>query len=145
MIMSLTGKFLSLLGLTAQARVEVQREINPFEAVEAHVAWKRRLVNYLEGRSEEKLEAHHVCLDNRCTLGKWIHGAGKARLGDYPIFQQLMDEHAKFHYYASKVIEAHDAGDDATARSLLDGDFAHQSKKTVNCITHLHMQIEGKE
>ncbi|GAB4124785.1 MAG: hypothetical protein Fur0040_06780 [Sideroxydans sp.] len=143
--MGLTGKFLAMLGLSDQVRAEISREINLFEAVEAHVAWKRRLVEYLEGRSSEKLEAHHVCLDNRCVLGKWIHGPGKVRLGEYPVFQQLVDEHAKFHYYASKVIEAHDAGDDRLSRQLLDNEFAHQSKKTVNCITRLHMQIEGKE
>lgn len=143
MIMGLTGKFLSIFGLSDSARTEIKREIDFFQAVEAHVAWKRRLSDYLNGTSVETLEPDMVCQDNQCALGKWIHSAGRARLGEYPAFQALITEHALFHMHAAKVIEAHQAGDDARAQQLLGNDFARQSKRTVDCITQLHMEVDG--
>lgn len=131
--------------MSEEVREEVRREINFFEAVEAHVAWKQRLVSYLQGASQEKLEPHVICADNRCTLGKWIHGSGKARFSEIPLFRQLTDEHAKFHYHAAQVVEAHQAANPALAEKLLSEDFARQSKKTVDCLTRLHAQVSGKE
>lgn len=135
----------SAFGMSFEVREEVRREINFYEAVEAHLSWKLRLNDYLAGRSKEELQPHTICVDNRCVLGKWIHGPGKERFGAIGTFQQLMDEHAKFHYQASKVVEAHQAGNTALAEQILSDQFAHQSKKTVNCITKLHMQVEGKD
>ncbi|MFA6121249.1 MAG: CZB domain-containing protein [Sideroxydans sp.] len=135
----------SVFGISDEAREEVRREINFYEAVEAHLAWKLRLTDYLQGRSKEDLQPHNICVDNRCVLGKWIHGPGKTRFGEIKLFQELTDEHAKFHYYASKVVEAHQGGNTQLAEKMLIEDFAHQSKKTVNCLTKLHMQVEGKD
>lgn len=51
--MSITSKLFAMLGLTQAAREEIQREINIYEAIEAHIAWKIRLNDYLEGRSKK--------------------------------------------------------------------------------------------
>lgn len=143
--MSFISALRSIVGMDFLAREEVRREINFYEAVEAHLSWKMRLNDYLKGHSTEELQPQHICQDNRCVLGKWIHGPGKARFGEIPLFQQLTEEHAKFHYHASKVVEAHQAGNSALAEQLLQEDFAHQSKKTVHCLTKLHAQVEGKD
>jgi hypothetical protein len=135
---------LAVLGLTQSQRDEIRSEINLYDAVQAHTAWKKRLLDYLEGSSAEELHPHHICVDNRCELGKWIHGAGKARLGDQPLFLQLVEEHAKFHYHASKVVEAHQAGDTALAQSILAGSFAEQSRSTVTCLAKLNAIVEGR-
>jgi DNA polymerase III epsilon subunit-like protein len=136
-------KMLSVLGLSQSQREEVRQEINLFDAMQAHANWKKRLMDYIEGNSLEDLQPHNVCVDNRCTLGIWIHGHGKARFGEYPLFQQLVDEHAKFHFHASKVVEAHQAGDGALAHKLLSENFIEQSRKTVNCLAKLNAEIEG--
>ena len=143
--MGITTKFFAMLGLTPMAREEVRKEINFYEAIEAHLSWKLRLNNYLRGRSKEDLQPHHICVDNRCVLGQWIHGPGKARFGELVLFQRLTEEHAKFHLQASKVVEAHNSGNSSLAAKLLENDFAHQSKKTVDCLTKLHFQVEGTE
>ena len=138
------GKLMSMLGLSEAVREEVRRDLNIYQAVEAHLAWKRRLDQYLAGESAEDLKPGIICQDNLCVLGKWIHGPGKTQLGNYPIFAQLVDEHAKFHYHASKVVEAHQAGNHALAAKLLHEDFLKQSKKTVGCLTKLHAEVEGE-
>lgn len=122
----------------------MRKEIDFFEAVQAHLAWKMHLTDYLQGRSKEDLQPHNICVDSRCVLGKWIHGSGKYRLGELVIFQKLMEEHAKIHFHASKVVEARQAGNTSLAEKILLEDFAHQSRKTANCISKLHMQVEGK-
>ncbi len=136
---------LAMFGVTQSQRDEIRKEINLFDAVQAHMAWKKRLMDYLEGRSSEDLQPHNICVDNRCELGKWIHGPGKARLGEQPLFQQLVDEHAKFHYYASKVVEAHQAGDSPLALTILAGSFTEQSRSTVNCLAKLNAIVEGEQ
>ncbi len=134
-----------MLGLTQSQRDEIRAEINLYDAIKAHMAWKIRLMDYLEGRSTEDLQPHHICVDNRCDLGKWIHGPGKARLGEQALFQQLVEEHAKFHYHASKVVEAHQGGDAGLAHKILAGGFAEQSRNTVNCLARLNAIMEGKQ
>ncbi len=138
-------KMFSLLGLTQSQREEIHKEIDLFAATQAHTAWKKRLLDYLEARGAEDLQPHIVGADNRCELGKWIHGPGKDHFGDDPLFQQLVDEHAKFHYQASKVVEAHQAGNDALAQQILASSFAEQSRSTVNCLAKLNALIEGQQ
>jgi hypothetical protein len=143
--MGLIAALSSMFGMSRQVRAEVQREINFYEAVEAHLKWKIRLTDYLTGQSTEELLPQHICQDNRCVLGKWIHGSGKIRFGEIELFQQLTEEHAKFHYHASKVVEAHQAGNALLAEKVLHEDFAIQSKKTVDCLTKLHIKVTGGE
>ncbi len=138
-------KMFSLFSLTSSQRQEIHREINLFEAMQAHAAWKKRLHDYVENRSGEELQPHQVGMDNRCVLGKWIHGPGKEHFGDEPLFRQLEEEHAKFHYHASKVVEAYQAGNKALTERLLSDNFAEQSRKTVNCLARINAMVEGKE
>ncbi|MBI5007063.1 MAG: CZB domain-containing protein [Nitrosomonadales bacterium] len=137
-------KMLSMFGLTQAQRQEIRHEIDLFEAMQAHANWKKRLMDYLEGNSTEDLQPHNICVDNRCALGIWIHGHGKKRFGEYQLFQQLVDEHAKFHFHASKVVEAHQAGDSQLAHKILSESFIEQSRKTVNCLAKLNAEIEAE-
>jgi aerotaxis receptor len=143
--MSMIAVLRSMMGLSNEVREEVRREINFYEAVEAHLAWKLRLSDFLHGRMQEKLDPQIVCKDDCCTLGKWIHGSGAKRFGTIPLFQELKGEHARFHVQAAKVVEAHLAGNTMQASDILAGDFARQSRKTVDCLTKLHMQVSGKD
>lgn len=143
--MGIMSALRSLANLNHETRKAVRKEINLYQAIEAHLSWKRRLDDYLQGRSAETLRVHEVCLDNRCELGTWIHGSGKQRFGEIELFRQLLEEHAKFHWQASKVVEAHQSGDTARASAILSTEFSRQSRKTVDCLTKLHIEIEGPD
>ncbi|MDD4912433.1 MAG: CZB domain-containing protein [Sideroxydans sp.] len=142
--MSFISDLKTMFGLTRESRDEIKRELDFYQAIDVHLAWKRRLSDYLAGRGKEVLEPHNICVDNRCALGQWIHGAGKARFGEFELFKQLTEEHAKFHFYAAKVVEEHQTGHSTAAEKILMDDFARQSNKTITCITKLHAQIEGQ-
>jgi hypothetical protein len=72
-------KFIAALGLKPQ-QAEITQVVNLYDAVMAHNAWKKRLFEYLEGRSREDLQPTKICVDYLCVLGKWIHSDGKAQL-----------------------------------------------------------------
>jgi hypothetical protein len=73
-------------------------------AIAAHEQWTRRLDAFLRGDSTEDLRPETVCFDDRCELGKWIHGPGRARLGHLPLFTSLLEDHRQFHFDAAKVV-----------------------------------------
>ena len=55
------------------------------DAMQAHIKWKNRLVNYVSGNSDEHLEVEKVCRDDQCPLGGWIYGEARkhAHLHEY--------------------------------------------------------------
>lgn len=97
----------------------------------AHENWKHRLQAYLNGASNEDLSAETICFDDRCDLGRWIHGPAKTSLGRFPGFTALMGHHKMFHYTASNVVALSKAGKEAEARKMLEGQFESFSKAVV--------------
>ena len=138
-------KFIAALGLKQNQTEEITEVINMYDAMLAHAAWKKRLFEYLEGRSREDLQPNNIRVDHLCLLGKWIHKEGKAEFGDDPTFIKLVEEHAKFHQNASKVVEAHQVGNTDLALEILKGSFEEQSRKTVNCLTRLNALVEERK
>jgi hypothetical protein len=137
-------KFTAALGIKPHQQEEITQVINLYDAVLAHKAWKKRLFEYLEGRSKEDLQPGKICVDYLCVLGKWIHSDGKTVFGEESTFIKLVEEHAKFHVHAAKVVEAHQVGDSNRAREILTGIFEEQSKKTMVCLTRLNAIVEAR-
>ena len=106
-------------------------------AIASHENWKVRLHAYLDGKSSETFEPDVICFDNRCDLGQWIHGPGQERLGKYPGFTALVDNHKMFHYAASNVVSLNQAGKNDDARKMLDNQFNHFSEQLVDILTAL--------
>ena len=137
-------KLIVALGLKQDEQKEITQVINIYDAVLAHKAWKKRLFEYLEGRSKEDLQPGKICKDNLCVLGKWIHSDGTIKFGNQPVFVKLVDEHAKFHVCAAKVVEAYQVGNENLALEILTGTFEEQSRKTVTCLTKLNVIVEAQ-
>jgi chemoreceptor zinc-binding protein len=109
------------------------------KSITAHSAWKGRLRTAIDGG--ELPDAPTVRADNKCDLGKWLHGEGMSHQS-LPEFQHLKTEHAHFHSAAADVIEMIRKGDKAKATADLDtGVFAHASQKVVASITNLRKKI----
>jgi len=136
------GKIIAAFGRSKSEPEEITQVINMYDAMLAHAAWKKRLNEYLEGRSKESLEPSNIGVDHACMLGKWIHSDGRAQFGDEPAFIKLVEEHAKFHQHAAKVVEAHQFGDTSRAQEILTGSFEEQSRRTVTCLTRLNAIVE---
>lgn len=104
-------------------------------ALDAHRKWKHRLHKHLEGQGED-LDPAVVCRDDRCDLGKWIYGSGRAWQSDAD-FSRLKSSHADFHRCAGEVVRLHRHGASDKAKEILDGSFQEQSEKTIHALLKL--------
>ena len=96
---------------------------------------------YLDGKTSETFEPDVICFDNRCDLGQWIHGPGQERLGKYPGFTALVDNHKMFHYAASNVVALAQAGKTDEAHKMLEVQFAQHSAEVVRDLQHLSAMV----
>jgi len=110
--------------------------------ITAHVAWKQRLEHFLQGTSSENLDPAVISVDNRCDLGKWIYGPGKAfhSADEYLI---VKDMHTNFHTIAAKVVNYHLLGETHKAQTLLDGEYSRISNSLKRQILKLRGTVEG--
>ena len=99
------------------------------KAAKAHVDWKHRLHALIEGRGET-LDASVVACDDRCPLGQWIYGPGKA-FANYSEHESLRTAHAQFHRRAGQVASLAQAGKKDEAQRLLEAEFEDESKQTI--------------
>lgn len=120
----------------------VSSELSFDQAKQAHLKWKVRLVNYINGKSEEKLEVSKVCRDDQCDLGKWIHGPAK-RYVNAAEYQALKASHADFHKSVGGIVEFVDQGLIHEAKNLLGGDFYQYSNKTIKALGLMQQSVEG--
>ncbi|MCK9200573.1 MAG: CZB domain-containing protein [Gallionella sp.] len=111
------------------------------DAVAAHIKWKVRLNQFIDGTSTEQLKSDTVCKDNLCDLGKWIYGDG-AKFNKLPHYKDLVTKHANFHRSAADVIKKVEGGDKPGAKSLLAGPFTLASKDTVAAIMELKKEAK---
>lgn len=110
--------------------------------IAAHRNWRQRLTSYVDGSSQEVLDENVICVDNRCDLGKWIHGHGGKFYGDVSTFQKMMKDHAQFHATAGQVVRFYKSQDVRSARNMLNGDFDLYSLRVIQGLESLEKQIK---
>ncbi len=124
-------------GLDAATAKAVLAELDIDSAIAAHVNWSARLNAVIKGTSTEELHPDVVCLDDRCDLGKWLHGPGRERLGKYPAFSVLVARHQHFHREASAVLVLAQSGDQPRAEQRLHSGYRHASTQVVLLLKEL--------
>jgi len=135
------GFFGMSLGTTQKA--QIREELNLMDAIHAHVKWKVRLQDYLNGTSQEKLDPMVICRDDQCVLGKWIHGPALKHFHEDETFHQLRADHAQFHFVAGNVVKHVQTNERVAAEALMDGDYKHASRKVVQALTELNQHLNG--
>lgn len=119
----------------------IRSEIDLVKAVEAHINWKLRLQNYLDGKSAEKLDPMVICRDDQCELGKWIHGPATDHFHGVEAFNHLRADHAQFHYVAGNVIKHAQDNNRPAAEALMGSEYSHVSHKVVMALTELNKLV----
>jgi len=120
--------------------------LNFMTAIEAHLRWKSRLENYIQGTSQEQLKTEVVSRDDQCPLGKWIYGQGGHLFGYSETFVEMQHYHADFHRIAGHILDTAQAGTkDEALRKLHHGDYVRTSEHVKMSLAKLFVLVsEGK-
>ncbi len=81
--------------------------LNIKTAIDEHDIWKVKLNNALNGNSESPIHLTEVASDCKCALGKRLHGAGKTKFSQLPVYKKSVNAHANFHFSATEIIIEH--------------------------------------
>jgi len=127
----------SELVLDEEYAAMLMTEIDIDAAIASHERWRLLLQDMVNGRSDEAMHPDRICQDDRCDLGRWLHGAGRVRLGHYPAFGMLEARHRYFHQQAAAVVTCFEAGDQATAAQLLNSRCRHASNQVLLLLKEL--------
>ncbi|MDI1299719.1 methyl-accepting chemotaxis protein [Methylotenera sp.] len=111
------------------------------DAENAHAKWKMRLVQFVGGQSHEDFDEAAVSCDDKCDLGKWIHGPA-TKYSSMTEYKNLRTSHAEFHKTVGAIVHSVHEQDKESARLLLGGDFATASKKTISAIQTMRTKVE---
>lgn len=134
----------SEIGLSAKEASAVLAELDIDTAIANHENWKARLMKHIKGESAEALDPEVICQDDRCDLGKWLHGPGGHKLGKYPAFSVLVARHKYFHIQASTVVAQVQSGESEAAQKTLDTSFKHGSTQVVLLLKELKRGLGAK-
>jgi methyl-accepting chemotaxis protein len=137
---------------TEESKTERRAKDSPFrsktslnlsftDAKDAHLKWKVRLINFIKGNSEEKIDAAKVCRDDQCALGKWIHGPAK-KYSHNKDYGNLKLAHKEFHESVGEIVECVDRGLITEAKKLLGGKFYQNSNKTIKALSLLEVEFD---
>lgn len=121
----------------------VTGELDVYNALQAHMQWKQRLLAYIHGTSEEQLDAENVGSDCLCALGQWIYGPGGNRYGEHVKFVELKSVHTDFHLLAAEVVRAVQSGQQEQALELLQkGDYPKVSNRIKSMLARLSLEFD---
>ncbi len=105
----------------------------------AHLSWKMRLRDFLDGK--ESLRSKEVTSHHDCELGKWIYSQGMKLYGDMQEMQKLEKEHARMHEHIKKVVEAGNADNHQVAEALMS-DIEPLSREIVTLLNKIESMAD---
>ncbi len=112
----------------AGVSAELQQQVSAFrlgdkggaldlsKAKAAHLAWKARLREFLDGKGTLTLK--EAVSHKDCVLGKWYYADGLANFGHLEEMRELEAPHAELHQLIRRIIELKEAGDMAQAEMV---------------------------
>ncbi len=108
-----------------------------FKARTAHLAWRQRIRDFLDGKQSL---THAEAVSHRdCVLGKWLYHAGMATYGHIPEMQRMEKSHEQLHAVIRDIIALKEAGKYAQAESR----FAEIEQLSDEIVMLLH-RVEGR-
>lgn len=100
--------------------------LNMKDAIDAHMAWYKKLESAIADKSAAGYEVRSVAADNNCQLGGWIYKDAK-KFSTLPEYETLRKCHADFHMLAGEILILVRDGDFEKAKERLRRDLRHAS------------------
>ena len=107
-------------------------------AIDAHIKWKERLQDFVQGHSSEELRVDLVSRDDQCALGVWLNGEGKEHYSHISAFETVRRSHTEFHMCAGKVLSIAQGGRRDEALAMMEeGEYAAASDDVTSTLVEL--------
>jgi methyl-accepting chemotaxis protein len=109
-----------------------------FSARTAHLAWRQRIRDFLDGA---RSLSHEEAVSHRdCALGKWLYADGLERYGHISEMQLMEKEHERLHALIREIVELKHGGDDASAEQRF-GDIEALSAEIVALLKSVERSV----
>lgn len=115
-VSSLGNYAANLQDVIAQFKFSGDSGLDFSAAKSAHLAWKARVRNFLDGNSSL---SHDEAVSHRdCMFGKWYYSEGLTRYGHLETMQQIDPPHEELHKLIRKIISLKEEGRQQESESL---------------------------
>ena len=98
--------------------------------------------NYLNSTSVKNLNQAEICRDDKCELGRLIHGSELDPFKMQGAFYTLRSIHAQLHIVAGNIVQLIQSNDRAAATRLFEDKYSAVSRKVSQAVTELFKQAE---
>jgi len=83
---------------------EMFQGLNMKEALDAHMAWTKRIEKLLVDEDAGGYPIAEVSADRNCVLGKWLHNEAKLKFSAMQEYHELRNVHAGFHLHVGGIL-----------------------------------------
>ena len=115
--------------------------MNLDNAVQTHAQWKTKLRSAIS--KHEQLDLIALSRDDRCELGQWLHGEGKASYGGLASHADCVHKHVAFHSEVTKVARAVNAQQFDAAEGMLNGGTPYAKASSALGVSFLQLRKEA--
>ncbi|MEN8177999.1 MAG: methyl-accepting chemotaxis protein [Pseudomonadota bacterium] len=132
------GFFDVALKESSTSEVEVDyTKLDFFAARSAHLAWKHRLRDFLDGKTA--MDQHDVASHHDCMLGKWIYEFAMDEFGQMLEMQEMEKVHEQMHKRIKDVVTMKNSGRMGEAETTFN-----QVGPMSDQVVHLLRRVEDK-
>jgi methyl-accepting chemotaxis protein len=113
-------------------------ELDFENAINAHLAWRARVRNFLDGRGS--MQKQEVVSHHDCTLGKWYYSEGLEKYADFEEMQALEAPHARLHAIIGEILGCKERGELNQAEQLFE-ELSELSDSIVSLLENLRAKL----
>ena len=111
-------------------------------AIGSHSEWRLKFRNAIS--KQEEMDVATISADNRCELGKWLHGEARNKFGQLRSYADCIQKHAAFHAEAGRVASVINAKKYAQAERMLDGGTGYANASSDACMAISLLKKEAR-
>lgn len=126
-----------MLGLVTDADNKMLARMTIAEVVDAHIQWKLKLQNYIDGKGGEEIDPIIFSNPDMSTTGKWTTLQASGNLSDYNTFFTLRAKMEQCHHLAGEAVKKVQEGDRAAAAAIIKDRFTKTSQELVFALAAL--------
>lgn len=133
-----------MLGLVTDSDKKMLANMTIPEVVDAHIQWKLRLQNFVDGKAGIEIDPGTFSSPNASTTGKWTTLHAAENLSEFNAFFTLRAKMEQCHHLAGEIVEKINQGDRSAAKTIMDDRFLKTSHELVYALVELQKQLEAE-